>query len=79
MPWMPVTPKPKLLKWTGGNLDEWRARWPNAEVSEGNNLVYGPGIVAEVGDGMVEGGGLSVWLVTAADIAAQFDPVPGDG
>ncbi|MEV6876244.1 hypothetical protein [Amycolatopsis sp. NPDC051128] len=74
-----MTPKPRLLTWTGENLDEWRARWPNAEVSASNTLVYGPGIVANVGDGMVEGGGLSVWLITAADIAEQFDPVPGEG
>ncbi|WP_290055670.1 hypothetical protein [Amycolatopsis solani] len=78
MPWIDVTPKPRFLEWSGENLDEWQERWPNAEVADGNKLVYGPGIVAEVGDGMVEGGGLSVWLISAADLAAQF-VIPAEG
>lgn len=73
MTWIEVTPKPRFLEWTGENIGEWRDRWPNAEVIDGGKLSYGPGIVAEVGDGMVEGGGLSIWWITAADFAEQFD------
>lgn len=72
MAWVEVVAKPRFLAWTGENLDEWQQRWPNAEVIAGGSLRYGPSIVAEVGDGMVEGGGLSVWLITAADFASQF-------
>ncbi len=78
MGWISVTSKPRFLKWEGNNLAEWQARWPNAEIVDGDKLFYGPSIVAEVGDGMVEGGGLMIWAITAADFADQFtiDPVP---
>ncbi|MFI6308500.1 hypothetical protein ACIBCH_41960 [Amycolatopsis thailandensis] len=84
MPWVPVTPKPKFLAWNGDNIDEWRDRWPNAEVTPTGGVTYGPGFVAEVGGGMVEGGGLTLWQVTAADLAKDFDVVTppsgaGDG
>ncbi len=79
MTWIPVVPKVQFLEWTGSNLDEWRERWANAEITEGGRLSYGPGIIAAVGDGMVEGGGISIWLITAADFAAQFNLGSGDG
>ncbi|QKV74531.1 hypothetical protein [Amycolatopsis sp. Hca4] len=75
MSWIPVTPKPRFLAWTGSNLAEWQERWPNAEIVEGGKLMFGPSIVADVGDGMVEGGGVSIWWITAADFAEQFDVV----
>ena len=73
MSWIPVTAKPRFLKWTGSNLAEWQERWPNAEVVNGTQLSYGPSIgPIDIGDGMVEGGGVSIWWITAADFAAQF-------
>lgn len=78
MAWVEVVGKPRLLKWTGDNLAEWQERWPNAEIIDGGKLMYGPSIVAEVGDGMIEGGGLSLWLITAADLAEQFDIVAAE-
>lgn len=75
MSWVPVVPKTRFLEWTGSNLAEWQERWPNAEIVQGNKLFYGPSIVIEVGDGMVEGGGISIMWISAADLAAQFDVV----
>jgi hypothetical protein len=72
MGWVPVTAKPRFLEWTGSNLGEWQARWPNAWVV-GTQLFYGPTIgPVEVGGGMVEGGGMLVTYFTAAEFAENF-------
>ncbi|MEU0531973.1 hypothetical protein [Amycolatopsis tolypomycina] len=76
MSWVPVTPKPRFLEWTGENLAEWQDRWPNAWVV-GTQLFYGPTIgPVEVGGGMVEGGGVLITYFTAAEFAENFTVDP---
>lgn len=77
MSWIPVVPKYRFLAWTGSNLSEWQARFPNAEVVNVNQLSYGPSMgPIDIGDGVVEGpGGITTWWITPGDLAVQFDVV----